>query len=142
MEQQTVSKLGKSICCHNAYLTYIECTSSEMLDWIKHMLESRLLGEISVTSDMQMTTTLMAKSEELESLLMKVKVESENVGLKLNIKKSKIMTSGPITSWQTRQGNRGNSERLCQGILTKGSNLALPRCRQISYFLSRAHQGQ
>ena len=45
-------------------------------------------------------TTLMAKSKELKSLLMKVKVESENVGLKLNIQKTKIMASGPITSWQ------------------------------------------
>ena len=45
-------------------------------------------------------TTLMAESEELKSLLMKVKVESENVGLKLNIQKTKIMASGPITSWQ------------------------------------------
>ena len=71
-----------------------------MLDWIKHMLESRLLGEISVTSDMQMTTTLMAENEELKSHLMKVKEESEKVGLKLNISKTKIMASGPITSWQ------------------------------------------
>ena len=55
-------------------------------------------GEISVTDD----TTLMAESEEeLKSLLMKVKVESEKVGLKLNIQKMKIMASGPITSWQT-----------------------------------------
>ena len=45
-------------------------------------------------------TTLMAESKELKSLLMKVKVESENVGLKLNIQKTKIMASGPITSWQ------------------------------------------
>ena len=67
----------------------------------KHKLESRLLGEISITSDMQMTddTTLMAESEEeLKSLLMKVKEESENVGLKLNIQKTKIMASGSITS--------------------------------------------
>ena len=56
-------------------------------------------GEISITSDMQMTdTTLMAESEELKSLLMKVKEESEKVGLKLNIQKTKIMASGPITS--------------------------------------------
>ena len=69
---------------------------------MKHKLESRLLGEISITSDMQMTTpTLMAESEEeLKSLLMKVKQESEKVGLKLNIQKTKIMASGPITSWQ------------------------------------------
>ena len=54
-----------------------------MLGWKKHKLESRLLGEISITSDMQMTTTLMAESEEeLKSLLMKVKEESEKVGLK------------------------------------------------------------
>ena len=59
----TDSKLGKSICCHNAYLTYIECTSSEMLDWIKHMLESRLLGEISVTSDKQRTPSLQQKTK-------------------------------------------------------------------------------
>jgi len=61
-----------------------------------------LPGEISITSDMQMThTTLMAESEEeLKSLLMKVKVESEKVGLKLNIRKTKIMASGPITSWE------------------------------------------
>ena len=71
-----------------------------MLDWIKHKLESRLLGEISITSDMQGDTTLMAESEELKSLLMKVKEESEEVGLKLNIQKTKIMASCPITSWQ------------------------------------------
>ena len=63
--------------------------------------ESRFLGEISITSDMQMTPPLMAESEEeLKSLLMKVKVESEKVGLKLNIQKTKIMASGTITSWE------------------------------------------
>ena len=70
-----------------------------MLDWMKHKLESRLLGEISITSDMQMTPPLLAESEEeLKTLLMKVKVESEKVGLKLNIQKTKIMASGPIIS--------------------------------------------
>ena len=68
-----------------------------MLGWKKHKLESRLLGEISITSDMQMTPE---SEEELKSLLMKVKEESEKVGLKLNIQKMKIMASGPITSWQ------------------------------------------
>ena len=58
-------------------------------------------GEISITSDMQMTPPLWQKvEEELKSLSMKVKEESEKVGLKLNIQKTKIMTSGPITSWQ------------------------------------------
>ena len=84
-----------------AYLTYMQSTSCEMLGWRKHKLESRLPGEISITSDMQMTPPLWQKSEEeLNSLLMKVKEESENVGLKVNIRKTKIMASGPITSWQ------------------------------------------
>ena len=65
---------------------------------MKHKLESRLLGEISITSD---DTTLMAESkEETKSLLMKVKEESEKVGLKLSIQKTKILASGPIISWQ------------------------------------------
>ena len=54
----------------------------------------------------------MAESEELKSLLMKVKEESEKVGLKLNIQKAKTKASGPITSWQIRWGNSGNGERL------------------------------
>ena len=66
---------------------------------MKHKLESRLLGEISITSDAD-DTTLMAESEELKSLLIKVKEESEKVGVKLNIQKMKIMASGPITSWE------------------------------------------
>ena len=66
-----------------------------MLDWMKHKLESRLPGEISITSYTQMTPSpLMAGSEEeLKSFLMKVNKESKNVGLKLNIQKTKIMTS-------------------------------------------------
>ena len=73
-----------------------------MLNWMKHKLESRLPGEISMTSDMQMTpNTLMAESEEeLKSLLMKVKEESEKVHLKLNNQKTKIMATSAITSWQ------------------------------------------
>ena len=68
---------------------------------MKHKLESRFLGEISITSDMQMTPRLWQRSEkELKSLLMKGKEESEKVNLKLNIQKTKIMTSGPVTSWQ------------------------------------------
>ena len=63
-------------------------------------MESRFPGEISITSDMQMTPPLWQKEEELKSLLMKVKEESEKVGLKLNIQKTKIMASGSITSWQ------------------------------------------
>ena len=67
---------------------------------MRHKLESRLLGEISITLDTQMTPSLMAEIEELKSLLMKVKEESEKAGLNLNIQKTKIMASSPITSWQ------------------------------------------
>ena len=69
-----------------------------MLGWKKHKLELRLLGEISITSDMQMTPPLWQKVK--KSILMKVKEESEKVGLKLNIHKTKIMASSPIISWQ------------------------------------------
>ena len=104
MEQQTGSKLGKeyvkAVYCHPACLTYMQSTMWEMPDWMKHKLESRLPGEISITSEMHAyDTTLLAESEELKSLLMKVKEESENVGLKLNIQKTKILASGPVTSW-------------------------------------------
>ena len=80
----------------------MQSTSYEALSWMTHKLESRLPGEISITSDMQMKPhLLMAESEEeLKGLLMKVKEEGEKVGLKLNIQKTKIMASGPITSWE------------------------------------------
>ena len=93
MEQQTGSKLGKehakAIYCHSAYLTYIQNTSSIIPGWMKHKLESRLPGETSITSDMQITPPLWQKSKgELKSFLMKVKEESEKAGLKLNIQKT------------------------------------------------------
>ena len=75
----------------------MQSTSCKILGSMKHKLESRLLGEISITSD---NTTLMAESKERKSLLMKVKEESENFGLKFNIQKTKIMAYGPIISWQ------------------------------------------
>ena len=80
----------------------MQSTSCEMLDWMKHKVESELPAEISVTSDMQMTSpfSFSSETEELKGLLIKVKEESEKAGLKLNIQKSKIMASGPITSWQ------------------------------------------
>ena len=75
-----------------------------MLGWMKLNLESRFPGEISNLRYAD-DTTLMAESEELKSLLTKVKEESEKVGLKLNIQKTKIMASGPITSWADRWRN-------------------------------------
>ena len=70
-----------------------------MLGWMKHKLESRLLREISITSDMPMTLPLWQKLKKLNSLL-KVKDEREKVGLKPNIQITNIMASSPITSWQ------------------------------------------
>ena len=65
MEQETGSKLGKgyvkAVYCHPAYLTYMQSTSCDMPGWMNHKLESRLLGEISITSDMQMTPLLWQK---------------------------------------------------------------------------------
>ena len=67
MEQQTDSKSGKeyvkAVYCHPAYLTFMQSTSCEVLGWMKHKLESRLLGEISITSDMQMTPPLWQKAK-------------------------------------------------------------------------------
>ena len=80
-------------------LTSIQSTSCEMLGWMNYKLESRFPGEIS-TSDIQMTPLMAESEEKLKSLLIRVKEESEKVGLKLKIKKPKIMASGPITSWQ------------------------------------------
>ena len=86
MEQQTGSKLGKeyikAVYCHPTYLTSMQSTSCDMPGWMKHKLESRLLGEISITSDMQMTPPLWYHryEEELKNLLMKVKEESEKAG--------------------------------------------------------------
>ena len=102
MEKQTGFKSGKeyvkAVYCHAAYLTYMESASCEMPGWMKPKLESRLPGEISVTSDMQMMPPLWEKA--IESLLMKVKEESEKVDLKLTIQKTKTMASSPITSWE------------------------------------------
>ena len=93
MEQWTGSKLGKeyikAVYCHPAYLTYIQSTSCKMLGWMKDKLESRLPGEIAITSDMQMIPPLWAESEEeLKSLLMKVKEESEKAWLKIQHSKN------------------------------------------------------
>ena len=104
MEQQTGSKLGKeyvkAVYYHPAYATYMQSTSCEMLGWMKQAqtaikIAGRNMNNLTYADD----TTLMAENEELKSLLMKVKQESEKVGLKLNIQKTN-MASGPITSGQ------------------------------------------
>ena len=99
MEQQTGSKSGieytEAVYCHFACLTYMQNTSCEMPGWMMYKLESRLPGETSTTSDTADDTPLMAESKELKGLLTKVKEESEKIGLKLNIQKTKIMASSP-----------------------------------------------
>ena len=105
MEQHTGSKSGKeyikAIYCHPAYLTYMQSASlgNAGLDDAQAGIKiaRRSINNLRHADD----TTLMAESEEeLKSFLMKVKEESENVDLNLNIQKTKIMASGPITSWQ------------------------------------------
>ena len=103
MEQQTGSKLGKkyinTVYCHPAYLTHMQSTSWETLEEAQAEIKiaRRNINHLRYADD----TTLMAEiEEELKSLLMKVREESEKVGLKLNFQKTKIMASGPITSCQ------------------------------------------
>ena len=86
--------------CHSAYLNYMQSTSCKMLGWMNHKLESRisLTGRnINKRTYADDTTPTAESEEELKSLLMKVKEESEKAGLKLNIQKMKIMTSSSIT---------------------------------------------
>ena len=118
IKQQTVSKLGKeyikAVYFHPAYLTSMQSTSWEMLDWKKHKLESRLLGEISNNLRYADDNTLMADSEEelKEPLDEGESDDSEKAVLKLNIQKTKIMASGSTTSWQIDGGKNGNNDRL------------------------------
>ena len=103
MKQETGSKLGKeyikAVYFHSAYLTYMQSTSCKMSGWMKHKLESRLPGKISITSDMQMIPHLWQKVKNKEPLD-EVREESGKVGLKLNIQKTKITASSSNTSWQ------------------------------------------
>ena len=105
MEQQTGSNLGKeyikAVYCHPAYLTYMQNTSCEMPGWMNLKAEIKIAGRnINKLRYADDTTLMEENGAELKNLLMKVKEESEKVGLKLNIQKTKIMASGPITSWQ------------------------------------------
>ena len=80
--------------------SYMQSTSCEMLDWMKQKLESRLLGEVSIASDMQTTPPSWHKVKRNWKSLLKVKEDSEKAGLKFNIQKTKIIASRPNTSWQ------------------------------------------
>ena len=103
MEQQTCSKSGKeyikAVCCHPAYLTYMQEYIMQNAELDEAQAGIKIAGWNTNNFRYADDTILMAGTEEeLKSLLMKVKVESEKVGLKLNIQKTKIMASGPITS--------------------------------------------
>ena len=104
-----------SPCLFNLYADYI------MRNARLHeaQLESRLLGEISITSDIRISTLMAESKEELKILLMKVKEESEKVGLKLNIQKTKIMASSPITSWQMN----GETMEIVRNFIFLGSEI-------------------
>ena len=97
-----------SPCLFNFYAEYIMRNARVDETQVGIKIAGRNINNLRYADD----TTLTAESEELKSLLMKVKEESEKVGLKLNIQKTKIMASGPITSWQIDGGNNGNSDRL------------------------------
>ena len=117
MEQQTGSKLGKEYIkaayYHPAYLTYKHITSCEMPGWMKHKLESRLLGRNINNLRYADNTTLMEESKELKSLLMKVKEESEKAGLKTQHSKNEDHGIWSHHFMENRWGNSENSERLC-----------------------------
>ena len=95
-----IMSLKLEIWNHPAFLTYMKRTSGEMPGWMKHKLEWRFPGDIHNFWYVYDTTLMAESKEELMSLSMKVKEESEKVGLKLNIQKTKIMVSSSITSWQ------------------------------------------
>ena len=84
----------------------------------EHIAKGKL-GEISIMSDMQMTPLMAESEQELKSLLMKVKEESEKFGLTLNIQKTKILASGPITSWQID----GETEETVSDFILGGSKI-------------------
>ena len=124
----------------------MQSTSSETLDWKKDKLESRLPGGISINLRYADDTTLMAESEEeLKSLLMKMKEESEKIGLNLNTQKTKIMASGLITSWEID----GETVETVSDFIFGGSKITadgdcgheIKRClllgRKVSTFKSR-----
>ena len=95
-----------AVYCHTTYLASMPSILCEMLGWMKHKLKSRLLGGISITSDVDNTILMAEREENPNSLWMKVKEESKKVGLKLYIQKIKIVASGLITSWEIDGGKQ------------------------------------
>ena len=104
VEQLTGSKVGneyvKAVYCHLAYLPSMQSTLCEMPGWMNHKLESRGRRNINNLRYLYDTTIMAESEEELKSFFMRVKEESKNASLKLNIQKTKFTASGPLTSWQ------------------------------------------
>ena len=122
MEQWTGSKLGKeynkTVYCYLAYLIYMQSISCKMPDWMNHKLESRFLGEISITSDMQMIPPLWQKAKRnwRASWWKWKRVKS---WLHIQHSKTKIMASGPFTSWQID----GETVETVTGFISLGSKI-------------------
>ena len=116
MEGQTSSKLGKgyvkAVYCHLTYLTYKQSTSCEMLSWMKHKLESRLWGEISITSDMQMTSLLWQKARRIRESLDETGKGEWKSWLKTQQSKNKDHGIWSHPFMANGWGNNGNSDRL------------------------------
>ena len=107
---QSEKEYIKAVYCHPAYLTYMQSTAWEMLGWMKHKLESRLLEEISINSGMQMIPPYGREWRKTKSLLMKVKEKNEKVDLNSTFRK--LRSWHPVPSMVNRCRNSGNSDRL------------------------------
>ena len=109
----------KAVFCHPGYIAYMQSASCEMLGWIKHKLQSRFLGEISLTSVVQMTPPLWQKEKGTKEALDE-RGECKS-WLKTQIQKTKIMASGPITSWQID----GETVKTARGFIFLGSKITM-----------------
>ena len=130
MEQQTGSKLGKenvkAVYYHPDYLTYMQSTSMQNARLDEAQAGIKIARKNTNNLRYADDTTFMAESkEELNSLLMKVKEESEKLGFKLNIQKTEIMVSSPITSWQID----GETMETVRNFIFLGSNITADNCR-------------
>ena len=113
---QGITKMGKeyikAVYCHPAYLTYMQSTSCKMLGWMKHKLESRLLGEISITSDMHITPPYGRKPRGTEECLDESERGERKSWLKTQHSKNEDHGIWPHHFMANRWGNNGNSDRL------------------------------
>ena len=123
MEKQTGSKSGKhyikAVYWHLAYLTYMQSTSCEMPNWMKHKLESRILGEISIASICRRHHPHSRSRRVTKEPLGKSEIGKWNIWFRLHIQKMKIMAFGPNTSWQID----GETMETVKYIIFRGSKI-------------------